>query len=164
MGVPWPARRPGVKVIGIGNEWRRDDAVGLLIVRRLREIEPALEVLESRGFAARLLESWHGCHTIILVDAMASGAEPGSVARFAAHLAPLPGKFFHPGSSHTLGLAQIVEMGRALGQLPSRLIVFGVEGRSFDLGQGLSPEVAAAIPRVLAAILAEVPEGPKIIH
>jgi hydrogenase maturation protease len=153
-----------IMVIGIGNEWRRDDAVGLLVVRRVREIEAGIDVLESSGYAARLLESWQGRDKVILVDAMASGAEPGTVSRFAAHLAPLPLESFAAGSSHTLGLSQIVELGRALGQLPRRLVVFGVEGHIFDLGQGLSREVAAAIPRVVMEILGELPEGPRIIH
>lgn len=149
----------GIKVIGIGNEWRRDDAVGLMVARRLREMKPAgVSILDSRGFAASLLESWQGSQKVIVVDAMASGAEPGVITRFAAHQAPLPVKFFAPGSSHTLGLAQIVEMGRALGQLPRCLIVFGVEGRTFALGQGLSPEVEAAVPRVIKEILKELPQ------
>jgi hydrogenase maturation protease len=154
----------GIKVIGIGNEWRCDDAVGLLAARRLRDMKPAgIKVLESRGFAASLLESWQGSPKVIVVDAMASGANPGAVSRFAAHQAPLPVKFFASGSSHTLGLAQIVEMGRALGQLPPYLIVLGVEGRTFALGQGLSPEVEAAIPRVIQEILKELPQHLRLV-
>ena len=49
------------------------------------------------------------------------------------------------GSTHALGVAEAIELGRALGRLPRRLLVFGIEGGSFDAGAGLSPEVERAV-------------------
>ena len=48
-------------------------------------------------------------------------------------------------STHGFGLAEALELARALGQLPRRCIVYAIEGASFETGAPLSPEVAAAV-------------------
>ena len=143
-------------IIGLGNEYRRDDAVGLVVARRLREaaLESVL-VLEETGEGASLLESWQDSDTVILIDAVQSGAAPGTVHRLDAGAQPIAKKFFR-FSTHAFGLAEAVELARALGRLPPRLIVYGVEGKSFEAGVGLSPEVEAAAQVVVARVLGEV--------
>ena len=59
-------------------------------------------------------------------------------------------------STHHLGLADAIELARALGRLPAATVVYGIEGTRFEAGDGLTPEVAAALPRVAAAVRAEV--------
>ena len=58
-------------------------------------------------------------------------------------------------STHLLGLADAVELARALGRLPATTVVYGIEGAAFDTGTGLSQPVAAAAERVAAAIRRE---------
>ena len=140
-------------VIGLGNEYRRDDAVGLVVARRLREAAPeSVLVLEETGEGASLLESWQDADTVILIDAVQSGAAPGTVHRLDAHEQPIAKKFFR-FSTHAFGLAEAVELARALGRLPPRLIVYGIEGKSFESGVGLSPEVEAAAQVVVEKVL-----------
>jgi len=142
-------------VIGLGNEYRRDDAVGLVVARRLREAAPeSVLVLEETGEGASLLESWQDADTVILIDAVQSGAAPGTVHRLDARAQPIAKKFFR-FSTHAFGLAEAVELARALGRLPPRLIVYGVEGKSFEAGLGLSPEVEAAALVVAERVLGE---------
>lgn len=144
---------PDVVVIGVGNEDRRDDGVGSLVVRRLRRAAPAgARWALCAGDAPSLLEAWRGAREAILVDALVSGATPGSVHRFEAHLGPVPAEFAHC-SSHSLGVAEAIEMGRALGALPERLVVFGIEGEDFRSGRGLSRGVEAAARAVVREIL-----------
>ena len=142
-------------VIGLGNEYRRDDAVGLVVARRLREAAPeSVLVLEETGEGASLLESWQDADTVILIDAVQSGAAPGTVHRLDARAQPIAKEFFR-FSTHAFGLAEAVELGRALGRLPPRLTVYGVEGKSFEAGVGLSPEVEAASQMVGERVLGE---------
>ena len=142
-------------VIGLGNEYRRDDAVGLVVARRLREAAPeSVLVLEETGEGASLLESWQDADTVILIDAVQSGAAPGTVHRLDARAQPIAKKFFR-FSTHAFGLAEAVELARALGRLPPRLTVYGVEGKSFEAGVGLSPEVEAAAQVVVDRVLGE---------
>jgi hydrogenase maturation protease len=147
--------RPRTLIIGLGNEYRRDDAVGLIVARRLREAAPeSVRVLEESGEGAGLMESWQDADAVFLIDAVHSGAKPGTVHRLDAHAQPIARKFFR-FSTHAFGLAEAVELARALGRLPPRLIVYGVEGKSFEAGVGLSPEVEAAVQAVVERVLGE---------
>ena len=151
-GAPGTSR---TLIIGLGNEYRRDDAVGLVVARRLREAAPeSVRVLEESGEGAALIESWQGADAVILIDAVHSGAKPGTIHRFDAHAQPIAKKFFR-FSTHAFGLAEAVELARALGRLPPRLIVYGVEGKSFEAGVGLSPEVEEAAQEVTERVLGE---------
>jgi hydrogenase maturation protease len=136
-------------VIGTGNEARHDDGAGLAVARQLRAA--GIEAREARGDLSSLADLWHDADRVILVDAVRSGARPGTLHRFDALAAPLPAVFAR-ASTHALGVAEAVELARALGRLPDTLIVYGIEGAEFGLGEGLSPEVTAAIGRAVAAI------------
>jgi hydrogenase maturation protease len=144
-----------LKVVGIGNAWRSDDAVGLVVARRLREVLPeSVEVLEREGEPTGLIETWTDAEALWLVDAVSSGARPGTVHRVDASHADLPVQF-GGGSTHHFSLGEAVAMARALGRLPGHVVVFGVEGERFEIGDELSPEVAVAVPVVVAAVLGE---------
>jgi hydrogenase maturation protease len=140
-----------LRIVGLGNALRGDDAVGLAVARRLRELAPAADVIERSGEPAGLLEAFgDGAEEIVLVDAVSSGAPPGAVHRLDASVAALP--IAAGASTHGLGLAETIELGRALGRLPARLIVYGIEGRVFELGAPLSPEVAEAADAVVVEL------------
>ncbi len=143
-------------LIGIGNEYRGDDAVGLVVARRLKaELGPRATVLESDGEATRLIEAWAGADTVILVDAVSSGEAPGTLHRLDARVRPIPASFRSP-STHAPGLAEAIELARALNRLPRRLIVYGIEGKRFEVGSGLSPAVEKAVPKLVERLVQEV--------
>jgi hydrogenase maturation protease len=149
-----PAAR--VVLIGIGNEYRGDDAVGLVVARRLREkLGARATVLESDGEATRLMEAWEGADTVILIDAVSSGGEPGTLHRFDARVQPIPARF-GSSSSHASGLAEAIELARALNRLPWRLIVYGIEGERFEVGVGLSSAVEKVVPKLVERLVQEV--------
>jgi len=56
-------------------------------------------------------------------------------------------------SSHVLSLSEALELARALGVLPPRTVVLGLEGRRFGSGEGLSPEVAQSAEKVIGILL-----------
>ena len=145
-------------VIGIGNIFRGDDAVGLVAARRLLEMQlPAVQVLELDGDITTIAESWQGAQKVIVIDAATSRSEAGTIFRFEAQAEPLPRKMFATCCScHAFGLAHQIEMARALSQLPPRLIVYGIEGHDFSLGSGLSPGAAGAVDEVVRRVLAEI--------
>ena len=84
----------------------------------------------------------------MLADAVASGAAPGAVHRFDAAAAALPASFAG-ASTHALGLAEAIELGRVLRRLPPRLVVLGIEGAGF--ATGAEPGAAVPLPRSRAA-------------
>ena len=148
-----PADRSDTLIIGLGNEYRRDDAVGLVVARCLKERTPEhVRVLEESTEGTALMESWKDADAVILIDAVHSGAEPGSLHRLDAHRQPIPAEFSHC-STHAFSVAEAIELARALGQLPARLIFYGIEGKTFEAGLGLSSEVGKAVREVVDRVL-----------
>jgi hydrogenase maturation protease len=143
----WAPATPDL-VIGVGNEWRRDDAAGLVAARRLRERAPrSLRVVEHEGEPLDLIEQWSGAVAAIVLDAVSSGAPPGAIHRLDVLTERFPAEPFR-GSTHGLGIVEAVQLARALGRLPGWLLVIGIEGKRFDSGAGLSPEVERAAERL----------------
>jgi hydrogenase maturation protease len=156
-----PDRRPGaVMIAGLGNEMRGDDAVGLLVARELlaRDTGPGIDVREQPGEPIALLDAWPDHDAAVLVDAMSSGAAPGTIARFDASGERLAETMRSCASTHAVSLAGALELAAALGRLPRRVIVYGVEGREFTFGNRLSAPVRAALPKVTALVLREASE------
>jgi len=150
--------------VGIGNPMRGDDAAGLLVAARLRELSPpGLRVLELQGEPVDLIDAFSGAGTVVVADAVSSGAEPGFLHRFDAGAAPLPARSAGP-STHALGLPEAVELARALGRLPQRLIVLGIEGVRFDTGSEPLPEVARAAAGVAEEIAAALARGAGVSY
>ncbi len=142
-------------VIGLGNDFRRDDGAGRIAARRVRELAgEAVRVIEESGEGAALMDAWRGAELVVLIDAVHSGAEPGDIHRLDARAQPIPSNFFHY-STHAFSVAEAVELARALGQLPPQLVVYGIEGKDFTSGEGLSPDVAAAVEQVAQTITSE---------
>ena len=146
-------------VIGIGNADRGDDAAGLLVARRVRAATPRREVTvtELIGDQLALLDTWGGVKDVYVIDAVRSGGAPGTVYRFDA-VHPLDARFRHRGT-HTLSLADVIELARALGRLPAHLIGYGIEGAVFELGASLSPAVEPAVEAVARRLIAELKAG-----
>jgi hydrogenase maturation protease len=144
-------------VIGCGNEWASDDAVGLRVIRSLKEtaadrLPDGVELIEAGGAGLNLLDLWEGCERVILVDAVRSSAPPGAVHCFDASL--LPPRDALPVSSHGVNVIDAVELARLLGRLPGQLSVVGVEILSEEpFHTGLTPDVDAAVPLACERVL-----------
>ena len=142
-------------VIGVGNAFRGDDGLGLVVAQKLRALAlPGVTVLEQSGEGAALVEAWGDAGRVIVVDAVSSGAEPGTIHRLQVADRPLPAHF-SGGSTHAFGLAEAVELARQLDRLPPNLVIYGIEGNSFDLASGLSPEVEIAAEKLIEQISQE---------
>lgn len=153
----------GRLIIGIGNEFRGDDAAGLQVVRRLKATcGGSIDLVELSGEGASLIEAWRGADRVVLVDAVSSGSPAGTIHRLDLGAGPLPNPW-RCYSTHAFGVAEAVEMARALGQLPASLVFFGIEGGNFAPGRGLSVEVERAIGELAQRILTEIrPVSPAI--
>jgi hydrogenase maturation protease len=147
-----------VLVIGVGNPDRGDDAAGLLAAQYIRvRTLPGVIVLEHPGEGIDLMNLWQreGLRAIYVIDAMSSGCPPGTIERFETQEASLPAQFSGSQSTHVFGVAEAVELARALDCLPRHLVVYGIEGGCFDAGAPLSPEVRAAYQRAANQVIAE---------
>jgi hydrogenase maturation protease len=148
--------RPRILVIGIGNLYRGDDAVGLVAARRLRSLVPSdVKILEENGEAATLMEAWRDSDIVMLLDAVYSGGKSGSIHRLDAQAQQIPRSLFQY-STHASGVGDAIELARTLNELPRRLIVCGIEGKSFNAGTQLSLEVEKAIGKLTELVLQEI--------
>ena len=157
MTVPASPRQrpPRVRFIGVGNACRGDDAVGLVVARRLQENPlDGVTIVPTDGEGTALLALWEDTDAVVLVDAVRTGARPGTLHRFAVGTQPLRAMFSRV-STHAFGVAEAIELARALGQLPPALVVYGVEGATFEMGGGLSAMVAAVLPQAVAQVRQE---------
>jgi hydrogenase maturation protease len=145
-----------IVVIGVGNDFRRDDAAGLEVARRVQAAAPTgVRVVEHDGEPAGLLDVWDGADVAYVVDAVRGTAGPGAVHRVEVGSDPLRHRQGRD-STHALSLGEAVALGRVLDRLPGRLVLVGVEGGDFAAGQGLGLEVAAAVGAVADEIVREV--------
>jgi hydrogenase maturation protease len=145
-------------VIGVGNEYRRDDGFGPAVVAKLAELrttDPRLLTVDlavSDGEPTRLIDLWTGAELAVVVDAVRDGADHGG-HRYELVLHELAGLAEdRSASSHRISLGSTVELGQALGRLPQQLVVLAVGGREFGFGTGLTPEVAAAVAPVVRRV------------
>jgi hydrogenase maturation protease len=155
-----------LRVVGCGNPQAGDDSVGLEVVRRLRARgEGACELLEMPQASVEMLDLLQGAGVVLFVDAVSSGAPPGTV-----HLAPLPSSVIEPRalgslSGHGWGLAEMLGLAGALGRPTPRLMLLGVEVGTVGPGETCTPAVEGAIQIVvekfpqLRVLLTEAEQG-----
>jgi hydrogenase maturation protease len=145
-------------VIGVGNSWSGDDAAGVLVARRLRgRVPEGVTLVEHEGEPTGLLDAWERVELAIVVDAISSGEPAGTVRMFDATSEPVPSRLTGT-STHAFTVAQAIELARALGRLPARLLLVGIEGRRFEAGASLEPAVAAGVDAAADAVLERLDE------
>jgi hydrogenase maturation protease len=155
MPAPGAVNIPEVLVIGIGNDYRCDDAAGLWAARALQKIgKPGTRITEASGDGTALLDLLRQARDVIVVDAVSSGTSPGTILRYDLRSGPPPALFSRT-STHAFGIAEAVELARTFNSLPERLILFGIEGKWFGAGTELSEEVSNAIPLIVQSVLKE---------
>jgi len=132
-------------VIGVGNEYRRDDGVGPRVVAELTARLPGTELRTSDGEPSRMLDLWTGAALAVVVDAVhAPSLAPGAWFELSlTEAAETPA-----AGTHGVGLGTAVALGRVLDRLPQRLVVLAVCGRDFGFGAGLSDPVEAVVAAV----------------
>lgn len=152
-----------VRVLGVGSPLG-DDAAGWETVRRLQRDKKwgsGIEFHIVEG-GQRLLDKLDGRGTLLLVDAAASPVMPGTIQRLEG-LDPRIDTL-RPGTTHHLRPAEALQLAAALGLLPPKVVIWTIAGACFDFPVGLSPPVAAALPRLVQQIIAELEailnEGP----
>lgn len=143
-------------IVGVGNEFRGDDAVGICVARRLAALRLRdVSVIEQSGEGSDLIDVLGTAECVYLIDAVSSLGLVGSIHRFNVHEQPLPAQYFGI-SSHAFGVSEAIEVARSLGQFPSKLVVYGIEVSNFETGSSMSPIVEHSVENVIRQLLREV--------
>ncbi len=145
-----------IKVIGVGNLFRRDDGAGFVAARALKAHNlTGVDIIEATAEPTALMTAWQGADTVIILDAAAPAGRPGRITRMLAGQDALPAET-PVSSTHAFGLAKAIELAEALGERPSTMVIYAIEGGDFDFGEGLSTKVQKALPRFLDQVVEEV--------
>lgn len=69
-------------------------------------------VIDQSGDGAALMEALRGTEVVIIIDAVMSGAPPGTIHRFDASAQPLQKNAFRC-TTHSFSVAEAIELARA---------------------------------------------------
>lgn len=141
-------------LIGVGNKLRGDDGVGVWVAEQVARQTSTIRPRILSGEGAGLIDAMQGATHVVIVDATRSGRPPGTITRIDARSERLPSGLFNY-SSHAFGVAEAIEMARALGELPTKVHIYGIEGGLFAAGEGFSADVLQAAKSVVAEIVGE---------
>lgn len=139
-------------VLGIGNLLMQDDGVGVHVINYLSEqgVSEGVELVDGGTHSYDLMEYFVADANIIVVDAMHAGGQPGTIYR-----APLEDLGLKPQdhmvSLHEVHFIEAVQMARMLGHQPE-ILVYGIEPQVVALSMEMTPDVAAAVPKVAELI------------
>ncbi len=144
-----------LRVIGVGQRYRGDDAIGLVVADRVRALAPpGVEVTSESADALSLLSALDGPDACVAIDAAQHGGAPGTILRLDAdQVAATRGG---ATSSHGNALAEAIALGRALDSLPPRFRIVAVVGSNFHVGDPMSVDVQSAIPDAVTAMFEEI--------
>lgn len=141
---------PGpIRILAFGNRNRGDDGAAICVAEGLGSDE--VLILEGRP-GTELLDFFPSETPCILLDVVVSGSPPGTI-----HEIPLGS--FSPDllpdlrvSSHGFGPGEALALLRALGRPLPPGFFLGIEGGSFQAGQGFSKAVEEALPSLEARV------------
>lgn len=144
-------------ILGLGNPLVTDDSVGLRVAAELKRLladRPDVEVGEDYWGGLRLMERMIGFDRAIVIDAMVSGAPPGTVRRLTPESIPTQRSV----SAHDVNLPTALALGReAEAHLPAddQIVLVGIEAEDIlNFGEECTEAVQAAIPRAVQEVLA----------
>ncbi len=147
-------KRP-VTIVGIGNEYRGDDGVALLVLRQLeKSLRDKVRLIQLTGDQTELLDLMQETDRLIIVDAVSSSAPAGTIFQINASKELFPSNFFTV-SSHSIDIAKTIELAKAINCLPEFVLIYGIVGKDFSFTESLSPEARESAEIVRDKILVE---------
>jgi hydrogenase maturation protease len=141
-------------VIGVGNLLRTDDGVGIHVINALNDLHPGIDTLDAAMGSVEILEAMRGYDRAVIVDAIETGAEPGTIFRVNLTRGEEPPVVTH---SHGTDLITTLRLGRQLygEEMPGEIILLAVEAEdTTTIGDEPTPRVRAAVDEVIETILA----------
>lgn len=147
---------PRIVVLGLGNLMRTDDAVGMLAVEQLRadaRLPVSVSLVDGGTLGLDLLHPLEGATHLLALDAIDTGAAPGTLLRFAGEaIGDLP----VAKSVHLLGFSDLIGALRLTGNAPVEIVVLGVQPEATGWGTQLTPGVESALQRLIESALTQV--------
>lgn len=149
-------QKPPRLILGVGNLLLRDEGVGVHVISALRhrELPDDVELWDGGTASFDLLDTLAGRRQVIIIDAVRTGSEPGTIFRFTPE--DISASREQVTSLHQVGLLEALTVAEhLLDSAPQKVIILGIEPKEIDWGLELSPEVEAAVPKVIELVMEE---------
>ncbi|MGD9677190.1 MAG: HyaD/HybD family hydrogenase maturation endopeptidase [Vulcanibacillus sp.] len=146
-----------IKIIGIGNTLFSDEGVGVHLLSYIRDLIPEtehLEIIEGATDGIKLLQPVEESDYLIILDAINSGKEPGTVITLQAE--EIPKYFGLKVSVHQLGFHDVLNAALIRDSLPEKIIMFGVQPESLELGLEVTDSVKKSMPTIVDLVVNQV--------
>ena len=143
-------------VLGIGNLLMTDDGVGVRLVQQLADgyrFPEVVRVLDGGTLGLDLLPQLEGVERLLVVDAVETGEQAGSLVRLSGDEIPLA--LATKVSPHQMGLKDLLTVADLQGNAPAEMVLWGVQPESVEMDMQLSAPVAAALPLLQERVLQE---------
>lgn len=141
-------------VLGLGNILYSDEGLGVHALKALTETLPPptgpVEFCDGGVLGLNLLPLVESCSYLLVLDAVNAGRPPGSLIELHGEDISL-----YAGiklSQHQITFQEILGLARFRDKLPPHLYLIGLQPADLSMGIGLSPIVAAALPRMLKGV------------
>lgn len=142
-------------VLGIGNPIKSDDAVGLRVAQKIKELDlPGVTVEEESASGLEVIESIMDYEMVIVIDAILTGNVPAGTVMIYT-----PEDFRHvitPASPHEINIFTALELGRRMEphRMPEELFLVAIEVKDvMNVSEEMSPEVERAVPEAVKVVL-----------
>lgn len=149
--------RSDVTVVGMGNILYRDEGVGVYAIHQLRaayQFRPEIELVDGAMLGFELVDYFHAGANLVVLDALLADGPPGNIYRLPAEELLQLGPDTQP-MAHEVDPVQQLRLATALGD-PVDLALVGIvaaDTSGFEIG--LSPQLRAAFPAFIDAVLTE---------
>lgn len=153
MNYHGDAMTPRILVVGVGNEMRGDDGVGILLAKRIASIGlPSVSVKTLQGDMTELYYIWQDADVVIILDAIDAHLQPGEWCLLTESTVATVKQISHQ-STHSISLIQTLEIARTLGMMPPKFYFIGVQIENVDVGKQLSKRVESRLPTIVEQVL-----------
>lgn len=145
---------PTILVLGIGNLVMCDDGVGVRVVQELQKryrFPPHVEIMDGGTLGLDILPKLEGIERLLVVDAVETGGEPGTLVRLLGE--ELPIALQTKVSPHQMGLKDLLAVAELLGHVPQEMVLVGIQPACIEMGDKLSHNVEVQLDKMVNNIL-----------
>ncbi|PKO06457.1 MAG: hydrogenase expression/formation protein [Chloroflexi bacterium HGW-Chloroflexi-3] len=147
-------------ILGVGNYLMSDDGLSVHVLEHLQAnnlIPGNIQMIDGGTCGLDLLQYLEGVSNLIIIDAIKTrDGIPGSIIRLDGD--QIPAYLSLKISPHDIGLPDLLATAKLRDLYPEKIVVFGIQPATLELGVELSPEVASKMDELIELIQKEVNE------
>ena len=152
-------------VLGVGNKLLSDEGVGVHVVERLAAgyvIPEEVQLLDGGTLGMDLLYYLEGIENLLLVDAVETHKDPGTLIRLEGE--EVPAFLSLKISPHQLGVPDMLAAARFKDLYPKRLVLWGIQPELLDIGLDLSPLIESQMDILIGNVVEQLRAWGHIVH